>query len=59
MLYDTPFPTAPQTDLVPAQTERNAAIRARHAAGETVGNLARDYALSPQRISQILRGRRR
>ncbi len=58
MLYDTPFPTEPQNDLPPEKTERNAEIRARHEQGETVGQLAVEFKLSEQRISQIIHGRR-
>ena len=56
-LYDTPFPTEPQNDL-PSKKERNAEIRARYEQGETVGELAVEYKLSEQRISQIIHGRR-
>jgi hypothetical protein len=56
-LYDTPFPTEPQNDL-PSKKERNAKIRARYEQGETVGELAVEYKLSEQRISQIIHGRR-
>jgi Mor family transcriptional regulator len=58
MLYDTPFPTEPQNDLVPAQTERNEEIRARYEAGEIRASLARAYGISEQRVNQIIRGRR-
>jgi Mor family transcriptional regulator len=58
MLYDTPFPTEPQNDLVPAQTERNEEIRARYAAGETRASLAQIFGISEQRVNQIIRGRR-
>lgn len=59
MLYDTPFPVEPQTDLVPEKAERNAEIWARYAQGETVGQLAAAYNISEQRVSQIIRGRRK
>lgn len=58
MLYDTPYPTEPQNDLVPAQTERNEEMRARYEAGETGASLARAYCISEQRVNQIIRGRR-
>ena len=58
MLYDTPFPTEPQNDLVPAHTERNEEMRARYEAGETGANLARAYGISDQRVNQIIRRRR-
>jgi len=56
MLYDTPFPTELQNDLVPEKTKRNAEIRARHEQGETVGELAAEFEISEQRVSQIIRG---
>ena len=59
MLYDTPFPTEPQNDLVPAQTERNREIRARHEAGETGVSIAKAFDISGQRISQIVHGQRK
>ena len=58
MLYDTPFPTEPQNDLVPAQTERNEEIRARYEAGETGISIAQMFGISEQRVNQIIRGRR-
>jgi Mor family transcriptional regulator len=58
MLYDTLYPTEPQNDLEPAQTERNEEIRARYEAGETGASLARAYSISEQRVNQIIRGRR-
>ena len=58
MLYDTPFPTEPQNDLVPTQTERNTEIRTRYEHAEAVVDLAREYGISEQRISQIVHGRR-
>jgi Mor family transcriptional regulator len=58
MLYDTPFPTEPQHDLVPAQTERNEEIRARYVAGETGASIAQMFGISEQRVNQIIRGRR-
>jgi Mor family transcriptional regulator len=57
MLSDTPFPTEPQNDLVPAQTERNEEIRARYEAGETGASIAQMFGISEQRVNQIIRGR--
>jgi Mor family transcriptional regulator len=57
MLYHTPFPTTPQNDL-PRKAERNAEIHSRYADVETAGDLARDYNLSEQRISQIIHQQR-
>lgn len=48
------LPTAP---VSPDFTRRNATIRAAYARGMPVGDLARLYAVSPQRISQIVNGR--
>jgi hypothetical protein len=59
MLYDTPFPTGPQNDAVPAQVERNDDIRARYAAGETGASLAQAFGISEQRVNQIVRRRRK
>ena len=58
MLYDTPFPTEPQNDLVPAKTERNTEIIARYEAGETGASIAQAFDISEQRVNQIIRGRR-
>ena len=58
MLYDTPFPTEPQNDLVPAQTERNEEIRVRYDAGETGASIAQTFGISEQRVNQIVRGQR-
>ena len=58
MLYDTPFPTELQNDLVPAQTERNEEIRAQYEAGETGASIAKAFGISEQRVNQIVRGRR-
>jgi hypothetical protein len=58
MLYDTPFPAEPQNDWIPEETQRNAEIRQRYAEGELVRDLAQDFGISEQRVSQIVRGRR-
>jgi hypothetical protein len=58
MLYDTPVPTEPQNDRVPAQMERNEEMRARYEAGETGASLAQAFGISEQRVNQIIRGRR-
>ena len=39
--------------------ERNRRIRARYAKGETVVALAEAFGISQQRVSQILRGKRK
>ncbi|HEX3054440.1 MAG TPA: hypothetical protein VHP83_27545 [Aggregatilineaceae bacterium] len=58
MLYDTPHPENPQSDLTPQKTNRNAEIIARYEAGETGASLASAYGISEQRVNQIVRGRR-
>ena len=35
--------------------ERDALIRERHAQGETISDLAREYDISPQRVFQIVK----
>jgi Mor family transcriptional regulator len=57
MLYDTPFPDAPQTGRI-EKTDRNGEIIARHERGETGASLAQAYGISEQRVNQIVRGRR-
>ena len=57
-LYDSPFPTEPQNDLVPEKAERNAEIHVRYKAGESVSELAAVFGISEQRVSQIIHGRR-
>jgi hypothetical protein len=37
------------------ERSRNEIIRLRHAAGEKLSDLAREYGLSPQRVHQIVR----
>jgi hypothetical protein len=58
MLYDTPFPTEPQTDRV-EKPGRNAELVARYEAGETGAHLARVYGISEQRVNQIVRCKRK
>ena len=41
------------------ETERNAEIRQRHAEGGLVRDLAHDFGISEQRVSEIIRGKRR
>jgi Mor family transcriptional regulator len=49
----------PRNDHTPTKQERNQEIRARYAAGEQVGYLAQVFDLSEQRVSQVLRGKRK
>src|SRR5258708_1698037 len=53
-LYDgVPLPSTLQPNKTQKQSERNAEIRRRHAAGESLVDLAQEYDLSKQRIHQI------
>jgi hypothetical protein len=45
----------PQNRRSKQKTERNAEIRARHAAGERASNLAKEYSISDKRLYQILK----
>ncbi len=51
--------TMPLTDHTPTKHLRNEEIRARYAAGESIGYLARLFDISEQRISQIVHKRRK
>jgi len=53
MLYDAPFPETPQNDL-PGKPDRNSEICARYSAGERVVDLAREFGISEQRVSEIV-----
>ena len=55
MLYDTPYPTEPQNDLVPKKAKRNAEIVARYEAGETGASIPQAFDISEQRVNQIVR----
>jgi hypothetical protein len=48
------LPTAPISRKHIANTDRNTLIRKRYEDGETVSDLARIYAISPQRVWQIV-----
>ena len=52
------MPLAPLTDHTPTKLTRNQEIRERYAQGETIVDLAEAFAISEQRVSQVLRGRR-
>jgi len=53
-LYDgIPLPSTLQPNKTPKQSERNAEIRIRYAAGESLLDLANEYGLSKQRIHQV------
>jgi len=49
----------PLSGETPRQADRNTAIRTRHLAGETISDLACEFGISPQRVSQIVRGKRK
>jgi hypothetical protein len=53
------LPHKPVTQKQPRKIERNAEIIARHAAGEGLSNLAREFGLTPQRVYQIVHRKRR
>jgi Mor family transcriptional regulator len=57
--YGRFLPTSPVSNGTPKKCDRNADIRARHQQGETVATLAEVFGISEQRVSQILRGRRK
>jgi Mor family transcriptional regulator len=52
-------PQSPVSDATPTKQERNAEIRQRHAEGELVSDLAKEFGISVQRIHQILKGKRK
>ena len=53
-LYDgIPLPSTLQPNKTQKQSDRNAEIRRRYAAGESLLDLATEYGLSKQRIHQI------
>ena len=52
-------PDFPLTDHTPSKHERARRIRARYAQGETVVSLAEAFGISQQRVSQILRSKRK
>ena len=58
---DIPLPQEPisNTSVTKKKTERNTTIRERFANGETLDELAAAYGISPQRVSQIIKGRRK
>ncbi len=56
--YDTP-PKKPVSATTPHLVDRNQQIRDRYDAGESLSDLAKAFGISPQRISQIIHGRRK
>jgi DNA-binding NarL/FixJ family response regulator len=59
MLYETPFPGTPQTNLVPKKSERNTEIIALYETGTSGANIAKEFGISEQRVNQIVHGRRK
>jgi len=59
MHFGQKAPIAPLTGHTPGKPTRNQEIRARYAKGETIVTLATAYTISQQRVSQILRSRRK
>jgi Mor family transcriptional regulator len=49
----------PVTKITSPQHERNAEIRARYRAGESLHTLAENFGISEQRVYQIVQGRRK
>ena len=48
------LPSHPINKITPSKNERNAEIRARHRAGDSLSTLAEMFDISPQRVSQIV-----
>jgi Mor family transcriptional regulator len=53
------LPHFPLSDHTPRQYERNHEIQSRYANGETIIDLATNFGISQQRVSQIVRGQRK
>jgi Mor family transcriptional regulator len=53
------LPLTPLTDHTPTKLTRNQEIREQYAKGETIVGLAAAFEISEQRVSQVLRGRRK
>ena len=49
----------PISKVTPQKHVRNAEIRARHHAGESLSTLAEAFGISEQRVHQIVQGRRK
>jgi Mor family transcriptional regulator len=52
-------PLFPLTDYTPSKVERNYQIRIRYIQGESIITLAEAFGISPQRVSQIVRQKRK
>ena len=53
------FPDKPINQNHVKKSARNTEIRTRFAAGEGLSDLAREYGLTPQRVYQIVHGKRK
>jgi hypothetical protein len=53
------LPSRPISKITPPKHARNAEIRARHRAGESLSALADVFGISEQRVHQIAQGRRK
>jgi hypothetical protein len=53
------LPRHPVSKRTPQKHARNAEIRARHRAGESLSTLADVFGISEQRVNQIVQGRRK
>ena len=53
------LPSHPVSRITPSKNERNAEIRARHRAGDSLSTLAETFGIIPQRVSQIVRDQRK
>jgi Mor family transcriptional regulator len=53
------MPLVPLTDHTPTKLTRNQEMRERYAQGETIADLAQAFAISTQRVSQVLSGQRK
>jgi hypothetical protein len=53
------LPTQPVSKVTPRKQARNAEIRARHRAGESLSTLAEGFGISEQRVHQIVQGVRK
>jgi DNA-binding NarL/FixJ family response regulator len=51
-------PLKPISRKLPAKTERNLRIRQKFEAGEAVTDIAEEFGISAQRVSQIIYGKR-
>jgi Mor family transcriptional regulator len=53
------LPSHPVNKITPSKDKRNAEIKARHRAGDSLSTLAEMFGISSQRVSQIVRRKRK